>query len=99
MRPAPGVWVTSNIELVAPIAEGAMGSVWVAYHHRLQTRVAVKFVSDRLAENTAEALARFEREASTASQIKSAHVVQTFDSGITIFYPSESKLLVLPESA
>ncbi|HZO15544.1 MAG TPA: serine/threonine-protein kinase [Polyangiaceae bacterium] len=83
MRPAPGVWVTSNIELVSPIAEGAMGSVWVAYHHRMQTRVAVKFVSDRLGENTTEALARFEREASTASQIKSAHVVQTFDSGAT----------------
>ena len=63
---APGAFITSNIELVTPIAEGAMGSVWVAYHHRLQTRVAVKFVSDKLGEDTPEALARFEREASTA---------------------------------
>ncbi len=60
-----------------------MGSVWVAFHHRLQTRVAVKFVSDKLGEHTAEALARFEREAATAAQIKSPHVVQTFDSGLT----------------
>ncbi|MEZ4440638.1 MAG: serine/threonine-protein kinase [Polyangiaceae bacterium] len=81
---APGAFITSNIELVTPIAEGAMGSVWVAYHHRLQTRVAVKFVSDKLGEDTPEALARFEREASTASQIKSSHVVQTFDSGVTV---------------
>jgi serine/threonine-protein kinase len=83
MPRAPAAWVTSTIELVSPIAEGAMGSVWVAYHHRLQTRVAVKFVSDKLGEDSVEALARFEREASTASQIKSAHVVQTFDSGIS----------------
>jgi serine/threonine protein kinase len=76
-------FVNDNIELIAPIAEGAMGSVWVAFHHRLQTRVAVKFVSARVAENTPEALARFEHEASTASQIKSAHVVQVFDSGIS----------------
>jgi serine/threonine-protein kinase len=83
MRPEPGAWITSNIELVSPIAEGAMGSVWVAHHHRLATQVAVKFVSDKLGEETAEALARFEREAATAAQIKSPHVVQTFDSGVT----------------
>ncbi len=83
MAASPGAWVTSNIELVTPIAEGAMGRVWVAYHHRLGTRVAVKFVSEKLGDGTAEALARLEREAFTASQIKSPHVVQTFDSGIT----------------
>ena len=61
-----------------------MGSVWVAYHHRLQIRVAVKFVSEKLAgEDINEAVARFEREASTAAQIKSQHVIQTFDSGVT----------------
>ncbi len=83
MKLGPNVRVTENIELIAPIAQGAMGSVWVAYHWRLQTRVAVKFVSDRLSEGTEEALARLEREASAAAQIKSPHVVQTFDSGVT----------------
>jgi serine/threonine protein kinase len=78
-----GVWITDSIELTEPIAEGAMGRVWVGYHHRLQTHVAVKFVSDKLGEETAEAMARFEREASVVSQIKSPHVVQTFDSGRT----------------
>jgi serine/threonine protein kinase len=83
MAAEPRAFVNANIELLAPIAEGAMGSVWVAFHHRLQIRVAVKFVSARLGEHTAEALARFEQEASTASQIKSPHVVQVFDSGIS----------------
>ncbi|RLB62075.1 MAG: serine/threonine protein kinase [Deltaproteobacteria bacterium] len=83
MKLGPNVRVTENIELIAPIAQGAMGSVWVAYHWRLQTKVAVKFVSDRLTEGTEEALARLEREATAAAQIKSPHVVQTFDSGVT----------------
>ncbi len=60
-----------------------MGRVWVAHHHRLRTQVAVKFVSDKLADDREEALARFEHEATVASQIKSPHVVQTFDSGVT----------------
>lgn len=76
--------MTDSIELVAPIAEGAMGKVWVAYHHRLRTRVAVKFVHERVTGTDAkEAVARFEQEAAMASQIKSPHVVQTYDSGVT----------------
>jgi eukaryotic-like serine/threonine-protein kinase len=81
--PHPGQWVTDNIELVTPIAQGAMGKVWVAYHHRLQVQVAVKFVQQGLGDDTAEAMARFEREASLASQINSPYVVRTYDSGIS----------------
>jgi serine/threonine-protein kinase len=61
-----------------------MGKVWVGYHHRLKTRVAVKFVHEKITgDNPGEAIKRFEHEASTASQIKSPHVVQIFDSGVT----------------
>jgi serine/threonine-protein kinase len=77
-------YITDSIELIAPIAEGSMGNVWEAYHHRLKVRVAVKFVSDKLGENTPEALARFQREAAAASQIKSAHVVRIFDSSVSL---------------
>ncbi len=85
MAPQPGARVTESIELVSPLGEGAMGKVWVAYHHRLRTRVAVKFVSDRVTEeDAAEVLARFEHEASMAAQIKSPHVVQTYDSGLSL---------------
>ncbi|MEM6791383.1 MAG: serine/threonine-protein kinase [Myxococcota bacterium] len=85
MGAAPGQWVTETIELIAPIAQGAMGKVWVAYHHGLHTRVAVKFVADGIRDDSEEALKRFRLEARTASQIKSPHVVQTFDSGVSRF--------------
>jgi len=85
MGAAPGQWVTETIELIAPIAQGAMGKVWVAYHHGLHTRVAVKFVADSIREDGDEAVKRFQLEARTASQIKSPHVVQTFDSGVSRF--------------
>ncbi len=85
MGAEPGQWVTETIELIAPIAQGAMGKVWVAYHHGLHTRVAVKFVADSIREDGDEAIKRFQLEARTASQIKSPHVVQTFDSGVSRF--------------
>ncbi len=78
-----GVWITDSIELTEPIAEGAMGSVWVAYHHLLHTQVAVKFVSDKLGDDTAEAIKRFEHEATVAAKLTSPHVVRTFDNGLT----------------
>ena len=60
-----------------------MGRVWVAYHHRLKTRIAVKFVHEKLVgDDVIEARARFEQEAAIAAQIKSSNVVQTYDSGI-----------------
>jgi serine/threonine-protein kinase len=58
-----------------------MGSVWLAEHLTLNTQVAVKFMSAQLAENP-DAAARFSREATAAAQIKSPHVVQTFDHGL-----------------
>ncbi len=59
-----------------------MGSVWLAEHLSLHSRVVVKFIADAYASN-AEAKARFSREAAAASQVKSPHVVQTFDHGVS----------------
>lgn len=59
-----------------------MGAVWVADHLALRTQVVVKFILGELASNP-DALSRFEREAAAASQVKSPHVVQTFDHGCT----------------
>jgi eukaryotic-like serine/threonine-protein kinase len=78
---APGMMVTANVRLERPLGEGAMGAVWVAEHLTLKTQVAVKFISAQLAADP-NVLARFTQEASVAAQIKSPHVVQTFDQGL-----------------
>lgn len=78
----PGMLITSNVRLERPLGEGGMGSVWLAEHLSLHSRVVVKFIADAYASN-AEAKARFSREAAAASQVKSPHVVQTFDHGIS----------------
>jgi serine/threonine-protein kinase len=59
-----------------------MGSVWLADHLALKTRVVVKFMN---ATHLADPVSRerFSREAIAASQVKSPHVVQTFDHGVT----------------
>jgi serine/threonine-protein kinase len=75
-----GTWVTSGIQLVRRLDEGAMGSVWVGDHLSLGTEVAVKFVTARLADQ-AVILKRLEAEAKNAARIKSPHVVRTFDFG------------------
>jgi serine/threonine-protein kinase len=59
-----------------------MGSVWLAEHLTLATEVVVKFMAAALVSN-AESRARFSREAAAASQVKSPHVVQMLDHGVT----------------
>ncbi len=77
-----GEHVTPTVRLLRPIASGGMGAVWVAEHVALKTEVAVKFIlSGR--ENDAEARERFSREAAAAAQVKSPHVAQIFDHGVT----------------
>jgi serine/threonine protein kinase len=78
----PGAKVGENLRLLRPLGQGGMGSVWVAEHLTLQTEVAVKFISAELTGQT-EAVVRFQREATAAAQIKSPHVVQVFDHGVT----------------
>jgi eukaryotic-like serine/threonine-protein kinase len=74
--------VTSKIRLVKPLGAGGMGSVWLADHLALHTHVVVKFMVEGLAKNK-EAIARFEREAAAAAQVKSPHVVQILDHGVS----------------
>lgn len=59
-----------------------MGEVWLADHLTLRTQVVVKFLSAGVAQDPAT-LARFRREAAAAAQVKSPHVVQTFDFGVS----------------
>lgn len=81
MELTPGTLVTPQIRLERMLGEGGMGSVWVAEHQGLGTRVAVKFISEDLASQP-DVRQRFTREARASARIKSPHVVQVFDTGL-----------------
>ena len=81
-QPIEGQLVTPNVRLVRPLGAGGMGAVWLADHLALRTQVVVKFMAAELASHP-EAMGRFSREAAAAAQVKSPHVVQTFDHGVT----------------
>src|SRR5262249_34853300 len=79
-----GMQVTPAICLRKPLRTGGMGTVWVADHAGLKTPVVVKFAFDPDVVGTNGANAeRFAREAASAAKVKSAHVVQVFESGVT----------------
>ncbi|HYQ18301.1 MAG TPA: serine/threonine-protein kinase, partial [Polyangiaceae bacterium] len=59
-----------------------MGSVWEGTHTTLGTQVAVKFIDAEYAESP-EARNRFESEARAAARLRSKHVVEVYDHGVT----------------
>ncbi len=59
-----------------------MGSVWEGTHITLGTQVAVKFIDSEYAESP-EARNRFESEARAAAKLRSKHVVEVYDHGVT----------------
>ena len=78
----PGRLITPSVRLVRQIGAGGMGTLWVADHLTLHSQVAVKFIAQGLATDGA-VVERFSREAAAASTVKSQHVVQMFDRGVT----------------
>jgi len=78
----PGYHVSPHVRLVRLLRMGGMGSVWVADHLALHTQVAVKFMATDLVQQELM-VTRFAREASFAARIKSPHVVQIHDHGMT----------------
>jgi serine/threonine protein kinase len=77
-----GDFVTKAVRLLHPLAEGGMGRVWVAEHLGLDTNVVVKLMSPQMAERS-DGAERFAREAAIAAAIKTPHVAQVFDHGVT----------------
>jgi serine/threonine protein kinase len=74
--------VTPVVRLSRQLGAGGMGSIWLADHLSLKAPVVVKFMSEALMLN-ADAVDRFSREAMAAAQLRSPHVVQVFDHGVT----------------
>src|SRR5438128_6324362 len=67
-------------EVIAPVGAGGMGEVYRARDTRLGRDVAVKVLPARLSES-AEARARFEREARVVSGLNHPHICVLHDLG------------------
>src|SRR5689334_17447672 len=81
MSLSAGRIINGKYRLEKPLARGGMGSLWVAEHVKLGTRIALKFMAISVVDEPA-AQARFEREAKATAVLHSPHVVQVFDYGI-----------------
>ena len=66
-------------ELQAPLGAGGMGVVYRALDTRLNRSVAIKFLSEELADEAARR--RFQREAQTASSLNHPHILTVHDAG------------------
>lgn len=77
--PRVGALVGDTYQIVRVVGEGGMGRVYEARHLRLkERRFAIKALHADLAKN-AEIVARFLREAESASSLSHPHVVDVFD--------------------
>jgi len=74
----PGAVLGDHYRLERLIATGGMATVWLARDIELDRDVAVKILSDALAENPAYT-ERFRREARIAARLSSPNLVRLFD--------------------
>lgn len=77
---APPRILVGKYRLDRPLGEGGMGVVWSGQNLDLQTRVAIKLLQPRLAEDVT-ARARFLREARRAASVQGEHSVRIHDVG------------------
>src|SRR5688572_20895473 len=78
----PGMMLTPSVELLRPLGDGGMASVWVGRHKNLGVNVAVKLLNQAMRALPA-VRDRFLEEGPAAARIKSPHVIHVFDRGIT----------------
>ncbi len=79
-RALVGRVVAGRFRLASVLGEGGMGAVFEAEHLELGNRVALKVLT-AVAAREANATQRFVREARSAANIDSEHVVKVFDIG------------------
>jgi serine/threonine-protein kinase len=80
MSLSTGDIIDGKYRIVRLIGEGGMGAVYEGENMRIHRRVAIKVLHAGVAA-TAEAVARFEREAQAAGRIGSEHIVEVLDLG------------------
>src|SRR5690349_5314728 len=79
--PLIGQTVGGRYTLLRRVGKGGMGVVYEADHTGLGKRVAVKLLLDKYTDDP-EVVARFQREARTASAIGDEHIVEVTDAGV-----------------
>ncbi|MEO6600439.1 MAG: protein kinase [Polyangiaceae bacterium] len=80
--PVPPGLVAGKFRLTRLLGRGGMGAVWEGTHSTLGSRVAVKFIDAEYAESP-EARSRFVNEARAAARLRSKHVVEVYDHGVS----------------
>ena len=75
-----GAIIAERYHVLRKLGEGGMGQVYLAEHVRMKRKVAVKVLSPRIATD-ADAISRFNREASNAGQIDHPNVAAVYDFG------------------
>ena len=87
MSPQTGDVISGKYRVVRMLGKGGMGEVYEAVHTATARRVALKLLSSVSQGDTEhefkERQARFAREAMVIGQIRSEHVVEIYDAGIT----------------
>jgi eukaryotic-like serine/threonine-protein kinase len=78
--PGPGDDFAGKYTIERTLGEGGMGVVYLATHRRISQRVAIKVLQPELLQH-AEVVARFDREARAAGQLRSKHAVRVLDVG------------------
>lgn len=77
--PRPGDTIEGKYAIVGVIGEGGMGVVYEATHLRLKRRVAVKMLLPHMLAASTDLVARFEREARAAGQLRDKHITKVLD--------------------
>jgi len=78
---AIGQTLNDKYRVLDVLGEGAMGTVYSAWHVGLEQRVAVKLLRSEDEEYDAVARQRFQREARAAARIQNQHVCRVLDTG------------------
>lgn len=80
--PRPGDIIAERYRVIAPIGRGAMGTVYRAEHVTISKVMAIKLLHQELQQDP-ENVARFHREAESASRLNHPNTVHVFDFGRT----------------